>query len=200
MRRLETVLTTLFGLVFLFLSFAVALETTMRKVFNQSLQGVDELGGYCLAIGAGLAFTLALMSRAHIRIDLLHERFGRIPRAVLNLLSMLALALSALGLIAMGWYSLQDSISMNSTAQTPWATPIKYPQYLWVAVLAIFALASTGYALRAIWLAVSGRIDDLDNEFQPKGAKDELREELEDIRARGVLEAAGTDGSSRTRP
>ncbi|MCX7152023.1 MAG: TRAP transporter small permease subunit [Proteobacteria bacterium] len=87
MKHLESVLATLFGLVFLYLSFAVAVETTMRKVFNQSLQGVDELGGYCLAVGAALAFTLALLSRAHIRIDLVHERLGRIPRAALNMLS-----------------------------------------------------------------------------------------------------------------
>ena len=191
MKQLETVLATLFGLVFLLLSFAVAVETAMRKLFNQSLQGVDELGGYCLAVGAALAFTLALMSRAHIRIDLLHERFGRIPRALLNLLSMVFLALTALGLIAMAWYSMQDSISMNSTAQTPWATPIKYPQYVWVAVLAVFTIVTFGYALRAIWLLVSGRIDDLDTEFQPKGTKDELKEELDDIRARGALDAAG---------
>ncbi|MEI6302428.1 MAG: TRAP transporter small permease [Betaproteobacteria bacterium] len=196
MKHLESVLATLFGLVFLFLSFAVAVETTMRKVFNQSLQGVDELGGYCLAVGAALAFTLALLSRAHIRIDLVHERLGRIPRAALNLLSMIFLALTALGLVAMGWNSLQDSISMNSTAQTPWATPIKYPQYVWVAVLAIFALATTGYALRATWLAVTGRIDDLDHEFQPKGTKDELKEELDDIKARGALDAAGVIESS----
>jgi len=196
MQRLETVLAALFGLVFLFLSFAVALETTMRKVFNQSLQGVDELGGYCLAVGAGLAFTLALISRAHIRIDLLHERFGKIPRAFLNLMSMVSLALTALGLIAMGWVSLQDSISMNSTAQTPWATPIKYPQYVWVATLAVFALATAGYALRALWLTVTGRIDDLDHEFQPKGTKDELKEELDDIKARGAIDAAGLKDSA----
>ena len=55
----------------------------------------------------------------------------------------------------------------------------------------IFALVTLGYALRATWLFVSGRIDDLDHEFQPKGTKDELKEELDDIRARGALDAAG---------
>ena len=56
MKRLETLGAWLFGAIFLLLSFAVAVETMMRKVFNVSLQGVDELGGYALAIGAALAF------------------------------------------------------------------------------------------------------------------------------------------------
>jgi hypothetical protein len=86
---------------------------------------------------------------------------------------------------------------MNSTAQTPWATPIKYPQYIWVAVLVVFALVTSGHALRAAWLLLSGRIDDLDQEFQPKGTKDELKEELDDIRARGAIDAAGAISAPR---
>jgi len=92
-KRLEAIGAWLFGGVFVVLSVAVAVEVTMRKVFNRSLQGVDELGGYALAVGAALAFSLALAARAHIRIDLVHERLPRPLRLVLNGLSALALAL-----------------------------------------------------------------------------------------------------------
>lgn len=186
MKQLEKIAATLFGVVFLLLAFAVAVETTMRKVFNVSLQGVDELGGYCLAVGASLAFTLALLSRAHIRIDLIHDRLSRGPRIALNVFAMLTITATALLMLAMAYYSLRDSIALNSTAQTPWATPIKYPQMVWITCLGLFAAVSCGYAVRVLWLAATGGGDALVRDYSPRGAKEELQEELEDVRARGV--------------
>ncbi|MBL8381460.1 MAG: TRAP transporter small permease [Burkholderiales bacterium] len=186
MKRLEQVAATLFGAVFLILSFAVALETFMRKVFNVSLQGVDELGGYILAVGASLAFTLALISRAHIRIDLVHDRLARAPRLALNVIAVLFITATAAFMLAMAYYSLRDSIALNSTAQTPWATPIKYPQMVWIACLGLFAAVSAGYGLRVLLLAASGRSAEIEARYSPKGAKEELQEELDDVRARGA--------------
>ena len=191
MKNLEKVAAALFGLVFLLLSFAVAVETTMRKVFNVSLQGVDELGGYCLAVGASLAFTLALVSRAHIRIDLIHDLLPRGPRLWLNVMAMFTITATALLRVAMAYYSLRDSIVLNSTAQTPWATPIKYPQMVWIACLGLFGAVASGYAVRVIWLALSGRSDELEATYSPRGAKEELKEEVDDAIARGVAASAG---------
>ena len=190
MKNLEKITATLFGVVFVLLSFAVAVETTMRKVFNVSLQGVDELGGYALAVGASLAFTLALLSRAHIRIDLIHDRLSQGPRVVLNVLAMLTISATALLFLAMAFYSLRDSIALNSTAQTPWATPIKYPQMVWFACLALFAAVASGYGIRVLWLALTGRGETLVRDYSPRGAKEELKEELDDAKARGVDVAA----------
>ena len=190
MKNLEKIAATLFGVVFVLLSFAVAVETSMRKVFNVSLQGVDELGGYALAVGASLAFTLALVSRAHIRIDLIHDRLPQGPRMLLNVLAMLTITATALLFLAMAFYSLRDSIDLNSTAQTPWATPIKYPQMVWFACLALFAAVASGYAVRVLWLALTGRGETLLRDYSPRGAKEELKEELDDAKARGVDVAA----------
>ena len=186
MKTLEKIAATLFGVVFLFLSFAVAVETSMRKIFNVSLQGVDELGGYCLAVGASLAFTLALISRAHIRIDLVHDRLGRTPRVALNVAAMLAIVATAWLYLAMAGYSLRDSIALGSTAQTPWATLIKYPQMVWVAVLGLFAVVAAGYGARVLWLAATGGAQTLERDYSPRGTKEELKEELDDVHARGV--------------
>ena len=191
MKVLANIAGTLFGIVFIFLSFAVALETTLRKVFNFSLQGVDELGGYVLAIGAALAFSVALVERAHIRIDLVHERLPRSLRIPLNVLSVAATALVAGMLLAMAWYSLRDSIALNSTAQTPWATPLKYPQMLWFAALGIFAALALAYFARVLWLAAKVQAEQLDRDYSPKGTKEELKEELDDIKARGLDAGAG---------
>ena len=70
----------------------VAVETVSRKLFNVSLQGADELGGYALAVGSTIAFSLALMGRNHIRVDVFHEKFPRGLQAALNWLSIVSLA------------------------------------------------------------------------------------------------------------
>ena len=49
--RIENLLATVFGGIFLALSVVVTVETLSRKLFNVSLQGADELGGYALAVG-----------------------------------------------------------------------------------------------------------------------------------------------------
>jgi TRAP-type C4-dicarboxylate transport system permease small subunit len=180
----ERWLGTLFGLIFLALSGLVAVETLARKIFNFSLQGADELGGYSLALGATIAFSLALMGRSHIRVDVFHERLPGWLQTALNWLSVVSLAAFA-GLMAyLAWFVVRDTQSYQSVSQTPWATPLVYPQSAWLVGLVLFALVSAGYALRATWLLVRGDLATLNHEFGPRTTKEEVDEELEDLKAR----------------
>ena len=188
--RIETALATAFGAIFLALAAIVTTETAARKLFNVSLQGADELGGYALAVGSTLAFSLALMGRNHIRVDVFHERFSRRAQAFLNWISIVLLAAFA---VFIGWVSFKvigDTLAYRSTAQTPWATPLIIPQGVWYAGLAVFALVACGYALRATRLLLGGDIATLNTDFHPKGAKEELKEELDDLAARQAGEGA----------
>lgn len=182
--RIESALATVFGAIFLLLSVVVAVETISRKLFNVSLQGADELGGYALAVGSTIAFSLALMGRAHIRVDVFHERFPRGVQAALNWLSVASLAGFGAFIAWVAFKVIGDTLAYGSTAQTPWATPLILPQSVWYAGLGVFALVAVGYALRATLLLASGRVDEINHEFQPKSVKDELKEELDDLAQR----------------
>ena len=184
MRRIEIALAWMFGTIFLVLSFVVTIETISRKVFNFSLQGADELGGYSLAIGSTIAFCLALAGRNHIRVDVFHDLFPRGWKAALNWLSIMGIAAGAVLFVAVSLRVLRESTEYGSTAQTPWATPLIYPQGLWYLGLIFFMLIAVGFAVRATWLLFKGRIDELNVEFHPKSAKEELKEELEDLAQR----------------
>lgn len=189
MKSIERLAAMIFGFAFVGLAFAVAVETVMRKVFNKSLQGVDELGGYVLAVGAGLSFAVALASRTHIRIDVVHDRLPRALRIVMNTLAVPALAACAIAALTMAGLALSDTISYGATAQTPWATPLKYPQGLWVAALAVFVLFALVDTAKLLALVAQGKFDEVDRRYGPRGAKDELDEELADLKARGVIAA-----------
>ena len=59
-------MTPLFGvqMPFVFLTWIIA-----RKLFSYSLQGVDEIGGYVVAITGTFGFAYALINRTHTRIE-----------------------------------------------------------------------------------------------------------------------------------
>lgn len=197
MPLLERVAAWVFGLIFVALAFLVAVETIMRKVFVRSLQGVDELGGYALAVGAALAIAVALRTRAHIRIDVVHDLLPRPLRVLLNLIAYPALAVASVAIFVMAWFALKETIDFSSVAQTPWATPLKYPQGAWLAGLAVFVLFAVVEALKVIALALAGKFRDIDRSYGPRGAKDELDEELADLKARGGDAMAAPEGNAR---
>jgi len=186
MKATERIAANIFGAIFLLLALAVTLETLLRKLFGTSLQGVDELGGYALAVGSTIAFTLALLDRSHIRIDLIHRRLPRGLRTGLNLLAALLMAGLALTLCGMAWIVIRETLDYGSTAATPWATPLIYPQSAWFAGLALFAITALALALRGIWLLIGQRREQFDQAFGPRGLEEELQEELADLRQRGL--------------
>lgn len=183
-RRISQICSGLFGWMMLGLSVIVTAEVLARKVFNFSLQGADELGGYALAVGSSLAFTAALVERAHVRIDLLHERLPSRLQAWLNWLAVASLAAFAALLVQVGLPVIQDTVDYHSTAATPWATPLIYPQGAWLAALCIFAFVAMGLLVRATVLLARGHWQRINAEFHPKGASEELRDELADLERR----------------
>ncbi len=187
--RLERILGITFGLIFLGLSVVVSVETIMRKLFNMSMQGADELGGYALALGATLAFTVALIGRAHVRVDVFLVRFPKRLQTWLNWLSSVLLMGFAVLMAVLACFTLLDSNSYQSVSQTPWATPLVYPQALWMIALGIFAVLALVQALLAtVWL-LRRQYSRIDAMLAPKSTQDEVEEELQDLQARSNIAA-----------
>ena len=184
MNLLSKILSCIFGYLCVGLSIFVTTEVIMRKVFAMSLQGADELGGYVLAVGSCLAFCVALVGRNHMRIDIIHYRLSGTTQAILNWLAIVTLALFGLLLAWTSFGIIRDTISYHSTAPTPWATPLVYPQSFWFAGLVVFAAIAVVLAGRATKLLFTHRLDQLQEAFQPKATQEELEEELEDAARR----------------
>jgi len=183
-RGLERLMANLFGVVFLGLSFLVTIETVVRKVFNVSIQGSAELGGYALAVGSAIGFSLAVTSRSHIRVDVFHERLPPAMQAFMNWLSAVSMAALGLFLVGVCWRVVSKTVEYGSAAQTPWATPLIYPQSVWYVALIAFAIYAVVHAGHACRLYFTGQREALLVEFHPKSAKEELKEELEDLAQR----------------
>src|SRR5829696_938971 len=118
LQTLGAVFANVCGYILLALALLVTFETLGRKFLNISLQGVDELGGYVLAVTSSLAFTLALLDRAHIRIDLFHLKLPRGLRAALNWISAAMTTAFAALLVYVGVIVLRETVDFGSTAPT----------------------------------------------------------------------------------
>lgn len=141
MKKLIDIISILAGSGFLLLAILTAFEVLMRKFFNYSFAGVDEIGGYIYAIGATIGFIVAFADNAHIRIDLIVKRFPAGVRMVLNLSSHILLAAFA-GLLT--WRAGAEwlrSWELGALAPTPLRTPLVLPQGVWLICLAVFTLA-----------------------------------------------------------
>lgn len=168
------------GYAALGLSLLIAFEVVSRKLFNFSLQGVDEIGGYVLAIGVAFSFAYALLHRAHTRVDMLLVKLPAPLRAFLNALAMLLLAAFASFMLWRAIETLRETLEFGSRASTPLQTPLWIPQTLWILGLGVFAVLAVLLALRAWGLLLRGRIGVVNDEFGPRSADDELDEARQD--------------------
>lgn len=184
MTHLSRYAAIVFGTMMLVLAVLVAVETIVRKALGVSLGGVDELSGYAIAIGGPLAFTVAVIEQAHIRINLLHMHMPARVQAIMNLAAALMLAALAVYLFIFTVRTVQETQLYGSIAQTPWATPLIYPQMLWLVAMGIFAFSAVILALRALLLVLRMDWQSLRREFGPETVEDELAAELSDLQKR----------------
>ncbi len=134
----------------LLLSLLTCVEIVGRKLFGFTLHGIDEIGGYALAVCTAFGFPLALLRRAHTRVDLVLARLPRRGQAALNIAAAVAMAAFALFIAVQGWTVVQESLEFRSVSNSPLRVPMWLPQGLWLAGLALFAGTATALAIHAV--------------------------------------------------
>lgn len=158
MRRLNTGVATLVGVLLVACVVFVLLDIFLRQVGN-SFGGTDEISGYVMALATSWGMAFTLLELGHVRIDFLRTRLPSRGRAVMDLFSMLALA-AVISLIAWKcWPVLANSISNGSTANTNLATPLAWVQWPWFLGWVWFAVTSWLTLLAAAVLVLTGRLD-----------------------------------------
>ncbi len=151
-RKFNVIFSIIGGYILLFLSFLIVFEIFARKLFDYSLQGVDEIGGYVVAITGTFGFAYALIERTHTRIDIILDH---VPSPIRNLLNLLAYALvtgAALFMLRYGYEALSESILFGSLSPTPLQTIMWIPQSMWVAGLVVFSITAVAMLVHLLVL------------------------------------------------
>ncbi len=172
------------GALIIIAAVVVGIEVVIRKAFNLSIGGADELSGFALAISSAWAFSYALLERAHVRIDSVYTLFGARVRACLDLLGLLVFLLF-MGLFA--WHAggvLMNTVAMDARTMTTLETPLKYPQFLWVAGLFFFVLVALALLVRAVITFARGDVLGVQRQIGSQTVNEEVEEELHQMEER----------------
>jgi len=161
----------------LVLSVAITIEILGRKLFAFSFHGIDDIGGYTLAITATIGASYTMAMRGHTRVDVFLVRMPDGLQRVLNVLAMLSMAVFAVFAAWRGSVVLMESIEFQSVATNPLQTPLWQPQSLWLAGIGLFAAIAVAYAAHAVSLFVRGS-PALNRFYGPMTAQDELEAEM----------------------
>lgn len=162
----------------------IGLDVVIRKLFVLAFGGAAELSGYVLAVSSSWALALALLDRAHIRIDSLYVHLPVRICAALDVLGLIVMLGFAALLTWHGWHVFFQSFNLGSRAVTAVATPLAYPQFLWLFGLAYFALVTALLLLRASHALVTGDVATVQRLAGSRTGQQDLEEELESLRRR----------------
>ena len=153
-RKVNVAFSILGGYILLFLSFLIVFEIIARKLFSYSLQGVDEIGGYVVAITGTFGFAYALVERNHTRIDIILDHVPTGLRNLLNVLAYVLVTAAALFMLRYGYVALSESILFNSRSPTPLQTIMWIPQGIWFVVLVVFSIPAVALLVHLAVLQV----------------------------------------------
>lgn len=174
------------------LCFLVGFEIIARKLLDYSLQGVDEIGGYVLAVTASVGFAYALFHKAHARIELALFAMPPAIQAVLNVLAAMLLAGFSTFMAWRAWGALGESLDFGSRAATPLQTPLWIPQSLWAGGLALFAVIGVAMSLRAsALLALRRDVEGVNRAYGPQSLEEEIEEQMAEAERQMRSDARG---------
>ena len=119
------------GIVLLGAVALIMTEVLGRQFPAMRVGGADELSGYVMAAIATWGFSYALVERAHVRVDLIHNRLPVMGRAVLDIIALASVLLVA---VLVAWHAydvLAKSLARGSRSNTPLGVPLWMPQIVW---------------------------------------------------------------------
>lgn len=178
LHKASRVLVWIGGILILGSAVLVTAEVLLRKLFNYSIGGADELSGYAFAVATTLGFSYALFERAHIRVDAL---LVLLPRPVRIALSFFGLAL-LIGLAAViGWQVwglVGDTLQHGSRSITPMRTPLAIPQIPWLFGWGFFVLCGIVLFIAALVTLLRGDAAETERMIGVKTLDEQIEDEI----------------------
>ncbi|MFA7580696.1 TRAP transporter small permease subunit [Castellaniella sp.] len=148
----------------------VLTRSVLRLTFFQSF----ELSSYAFAASVSLGLAFTLISRMHIRIEVVYVLFKPWMRACLDLAAILTLAGTA---VVFAWFAFQTvwySWSINSHSNTTLAMPLALPQGIWFGGLAWFAITAVWLFARAVLNLIRKRPQAISREIGVLALQEEI--------------------------
>lgn len=129
----------------------IVLQVTLRYGFGRGMVALEELQWHLYAVAFMFGQSYALVTDAHVRVDLLHSRFSWRAREWIEILGTVLLLLPFI--VALGYYGIeffQQSWVHGERSTAPMGLPFRWAIKAVIPVsLAFFALAAVSRVIRA---------------------------------------------------
>ncbi len=171
------------GALILFCAVLVSLDVVFRNLFRLTVFESFELTSYAVAMAITFGFAWALVTKAHIRIEVIYNVLPLKWRCWLD-----AVALGVLAMVAVitTWWGVQvalDSFAMQSRSNSSLAVPMAWPQGLWALGLLWFASCAVVLFGVAAYGLARRRYDDIRRIFGVASVEEEIDLSVEPVRA-----------------
>ncbi|MEZ5849741.1 MAG: TRAP transporter small permease [Hyphomicrobiaceae bacterium] len=175
------------GAMLFFAAFIVTLEVLLRKGLatlvgsSFTFSGSDEISGYLFAIGTSWSMAHVLVTRGHVRIDVLYGMLSARTRAWLDLVALLLLGIFVAAVVErafdVSWTSLTEVIRSNTNLRIPLA----WAQIPWLAGLVLFGLTIAVAFLRGAVALARGDLPAVAATIGIASQDEEIASELEGL-------------------
>ena len=176
-RRLSLWLVWIGGSLIVCSAFLVTIEVFLRKFFNISIGGADELSGYAFGVATSLGLAYALHERAHIRVDALYLVLPKSLQVLTNIFGI-TLLIGFAGIISwMAWGLVNDTLQYGSRSITPMRTPLAIPQLPWLFGWLFFVFTGAVILITALVRLLSADLQGFDRLVGIKSIEDQIEDE-----------------------
>ena len=182
-RRIATWCAWTGGAILFAAALLITVEVVIRKLFDVSMGGADELSSYGFAIVGTFAFGYAMLDRGHIRVDTAYAYLGRRGQAVLDVAAALLLLVFFALLLRYGFAVVDATWRMDAHSNTPLHVALIFPQLFWWLGLCLTFVITVLLLVRALLYILAGDLEGSRRLIGLQAMEEEIAAELKLIEA-----------------
>lgn len=162
------------GLALLCSAVLISLDVVFRAIWNANYFESFELSTYAFAIATATGMSYALVSKAHIRIELLYIKLSPKWRAWLDVWAYTGLAVVSITLVYWCAQTVIGNLDTGARSNTSLAIPLAIPQSMWLLGLLWLAVVSTLFALFGLIKVITGRHEEANHKLGMASLQEEI--------------------------
>lgn len=148
---------------------------------NWAFSGSDEISGYLFAIGTSWSMAHVLITRGHVRIDVIYGGLNPYMRAVLDIVSLVLLAVFVGALVERSFNVAATNLIEFNRSNTNLRIPLAWSQIPWFAGILLFFLTIIVAILRSLGALLRGDLATVNATAGVSSQDDEIESELKGL-------------------
>lgn len=162
------------GAMLLLCALLVSLDVVFRAALKVTFFESFELSTYAFAIATAMGMSYALVSRAHIRIEVLYMLLVPRTRGWFDFIAYAVLALCTGVLLYWCSQVVVGNYQSGARSNSSLAVPLAIPQVIWLVGLAWFALLALLYSLHGLILCLRGQTEQAHRDLGVASLEEEI--------------------------